>query len=68
MSKLFTTESAAIYLGVTPARIRQLIIEGRLKSEKYGRDHLIQEIYLKEYVTKGRNKRGRPRINNLRVR
>ena len=39
MSKFYTTESAAAYLGVTPARVRQLILEERLLSEKYGRDH-----------------------------
>ncbi len=68
MSKFYTTESAAEYLGVTPARVRQLIMEGRLKSEKYGRDHLIQEVDLKEYTAEGRKKPGRPLKNNLRVR
>jgi len=68
MSKLYTTESAAEYLGVTPARIRQLIMEGRLKSEKYGRDHLIQEADLQKYIAGGRKKPGRPVKNNLRVR
>ncbi len=68
MSKLYTTESAAEYLGVTPARVRQLIMEGRLKSEKYGRDHLIQEADLQKYTTGGKKKPGRPVKNNLRVR
>lgn len=68
MKKLYTSESAAKYLGVTPARVRQLIMEGRLKSEKYGRDHLIKELDLKEYIAGGKKKSGRPRKNNLRMR
>ena len=60
MSKFYTTESAAEFLGVTPARIRQLIMEGRLKSEKHGRDHLIQEVDLQEYTAGGKKKPGRP--------
>lgn len=69
MRKLYTTEAAADYLGVTPARVRQLIIEERLKSEKYGRDHLIRESDLVEYQRAGRRKPGRPsKKNNLRVR
>lgn len=60
MSKLYTTESAADYLHVTPGRVRQLIIEKRIKSEKYGRDHLIPENELKRYATGGKKKAGRP--------
>jgi site-specific DNA-methyltransferase (adenine-specific) len=60
MGKLYTTDSAAEYLQVTPARVRQLIIEGRIKSEKYGRDHLIPENQLKQYATSGKKKAGRP--------
>ena len=68
MGKFYTSGSAAEYLGVTPARVRQLIMEGRLKSEKYGRDHLIQEVDLQEYTTGAKKKPGRPGKNNLRVR
>ena len=68
MSKLFTTEMAATYLGVTAARVRQLILEERLESEKYGRDHLISEDALKQYELNGRKKGGRPRKKDLRVR
>ena len=68
MRKFYTTESAAQYLGVTPSRVRQLIMEGRLKSEKYGRDHLIHEVDLEEYTAGGKKKPGRPVKNNLRVR
>lgn len=68
MGKLFTTESAASYLGVTPARVRQLIMAERLPSEKYGRDHLISEDALQRYDKNGRKKVGRPRKKDLRVR
>ena len=68
MSKLYTTETAAEFLGVTAARVRQLILEGRLKSEKYGRDHLIQEPDLQVYTAVGKKKPGRPRNNDLRTR
>lgn len=68
MSKFYTTETAAEYLGVTPARVRQLIMKGRLKSEKYGRDHLIQEVDLQAYTAGGKKKPGRPGKNTLRVR
>jgi len=59
MSKLHTTESAAEYLGGTPSRVRQLILEERLESEKYGRDHLIEGKCLKQYLTAGKKKPGR---------
>ena len=68
MRKIYTTESAAAYLGVTPARVRQLILEERIPSEKYGRDHLITEDSLANYEKNGKRKVGRPRIKDLRVR
>jgi len=60
MSEWFTTEGAAKYLGVTASRVRQLIIESRLKSVKYGRDHLIEGSELKVFAERGKKKRGRP--------
>lgn len=60
MSKLLTTEDAAKYLGVTPSRVRQFILEERLGSEKYGRDHLIRESDLQYFAKTGRRKAGRP--------
>ncbi len=59
MSKFYTTESAAEYLGVTQSRVRQLILEERLESEKYGRDHLIKEEYLARYQAHGKKRQGR---------
>ena len=61
MSKYFTTEEAAKFLGVTPSRVRQFIAEERLGSEKYGRDHLIREGDLAEFVKSGKKKPGRPK-------
>lgn len=61
MGKLYTTDDAAKYLGVTASRVRQFIMESRLDSEKYGRDHLIQESVLEEFAKNGKMKRGRPK-------
>jgi site-specific DNA-methyltransferase (adenine-specific) len=63
MSKYFTTEEAASYLGVTPSRVRQYIAEERLPSEKHGRDHLIGERDLEDFAKQGKKKRGRPPKN-----
>lgn len=60
MSKYFTTDEAASYLGVTPSRIRQYIAEERLSSEKHGRDHMIKEADLEDFARNGKRKRGRP--------
>jgi len=40
---MLTTKEAAAVLGVTPARIRQLVLEGKLPAEKFGRDLMIKE-------------------------
>jgi len=61
MENFYTTEDAAKFLGVTPARVRQLIMENRLISVKYGRDHLIQKVTLEDFAKNGKLKRGRPR-------
>ena len=61
MKKYFTTSDAAQYLGVTPSRVRQYIVEERLESEKYGRDHMIEENTLAEFARHGKKKRGRPK-------
>ncbi|MDH5517600.1 MAG: helix-turn-helix domain-containing protein [Gammaproteobacteria bacterium] len=62
MSKLYTTDEAATFLGVSASRVRQLILEKRLKSQKIGRDHIITEIDLLEFKDIGPLKRGRPKI------
>jgi excisionase family DNA binding protein len=61
---LVTTKEAAQILGVTPARVRQFIKDGRLAAEKRGRDHLLGEQEVKRFKRHGRRsgpKGGRPR-------
>ena len=40
---LLTTKQVSERLGVSQERVRQLIIAGRLPSQQFGRDHLIEE-------------------------
>jgi site-specific DNA-methyltransferase (adenine-specific) len=63
MDKYLTTQEAAKFLNVSPSRVRQLISEKRIKSEKLGRDHLIHEEEVKYFAKEGRKKRGRPPKN-----
>lgn len=53
-----TTAQAAERLGVNASRVRQMILTGRLKARKQGRDWLIDERSLGAVA--GR-KAGRPR-------
>lgn len=56
---LFTTSQSAEFLGVTPSRIRQLILEGRLQATKVGRDYIIKQSDLEEFSTIPRTRTGR---------
>lgn len=47
MSATLTTKAAAERLGVSPARVRQLVLSGELPAEKFGRDLMIKEDDLK---------------------
>jgi excisionase family DNA binding protein len=38
----YTTSEVAAELGITPARVRQLVLDGTLPAEKVGRDLLIK--------------------------
>jgi excisionase family DNA binding protein len=58
VSKLLTTLQAAEILGVSDARVRQLVLDGRLPAQKFGRDLAIQEKDLKLVQDR---KPGRPR-------
>lgn len=60
MENVLTTEAAALILGVSQARIRKLIKEGRLPAEKRGRDLLLQETDVHLFAEHGRKKIGRP--------
>jgi len=55
--RMLTTEEAATHLGVTSARVRQMIIAGRLPAQRFGRSHMILESDLQ--LLEGRQP-GRP--------
>ena len=60
MDEKVTTGIAAKILNVTPARIRQLISQNRLKSKKIGRDHLLSLGDIKNFAIREQKKAGRP--------
>lgn len=60
MENYLTTQEAAKFLGVTAARVRQLILDERIKSQKMGRDHIIPHSELINYQKQGKKKPGRP--------
>ena len=39
--ELYTTSEAAEELGVTSARVRQMVLKGELAADKFGRDLMI---------------------------
>jgi excisionase family DNA binding protein len=55
--KFMTTKEAAERLSVTDARIRQLILDGRLPAQKFGNMNMIREEDLKLVAER---KTGRP--------
>lgn len=54
-----TVAEAAPLLGITPNRVYVLIREGRLKSTKLGRDHLLLRSDVEAFAKKPRTP-GRP--------
>lgn len=42
MNETLTTKEAAERLGVTPARVRQMVLSNQLPAEKFGRDLVIK--------------------------
>jgi excisionase family DNA binding protein len=56
--RMMTTREVATRLNVSLRRVRQLIEEGRLPSQQFGRDHLIKEADL---ILVENRKVGRPR-------
>lgn len=57
---LITTAEAAVLLRVTPGRVRQLIGNGQLESEKRGRDHLLDQAEVERFDHKTAEKAGGP--------
>jgi excisionase family DNA binding protein len=57
MDKTLTTKEAAEILNVSTARVRQMVLSGRLPAEKFGRDLLIHE---KDLALVKDRKTGRP--------
>jgi len=57
-SEWITTHDAAKELGVTPGRVRQYVLEGRLPATKSGRDLLIRRNDLN--LIRERRTAGRP--------
>jgi excisionase family DNA binding protein len=53
-----TTSEAAERLGISQARVRRLILDGRLPAKKFGRDHQIREADLAKVKNR---KHGRPK-------
>jgi excisionase family DNA binding protein len=64
--RYLTTEEAAQALGITQARIRQLILDGTLSAIKLGHEQygtwLVPEAEIEKYK-QTRRKRGRPSKN-----
>lgn len=66
MDDYVTTAQAADELGVNPSRVRQLITQGRLRTRKVGRDHLITRAELEEVRQRPAGwPKGRPRSTYL---
>jgi excisionase family DNA binding protein len=57
MNKGLTSTEAAARLGISTARVRRLVLDGRLRAEKFGRDLVIYEADLESFE---RLKGGRP--------
>lgn len=60
VANLITTDAAAKYLGVTPQRVRQLVVAETISATKYGRDYLLDAESVQTYK-KNRKKAGRPK-------
>ena len=61
MRNNLTTGQVAAYLGITPARVRKLIKDGRLPSKKQGRDYALHCSDVEEFAKYGRKSVGRPK-------
>ena len=59
MNKITTTQAAAI-LGVTPSRVRQFILQGRLPATKVGRDLFLDRKTVEEFAKQPRRPGPKP--------
>jgi excisionase family DNA binding protein len=59
--QLLSVADAASILGVVTSRIRTLLIKGKLRGEKYGRDWMIRADDLREFEKTYKPTTGRPR-------
>lgn len=67
----YTTAEAATALGVTVGRVRQLVLDGTLKAEKFGRDLSITaealEVARQRKTTRGREPKPKPEATAKKV-
>ena len=52
--RLFSVKAAAKELNVTPGRVRQLVLENRIRPMRLARDLLIPESEIKRYARERR--------------
>lgn len=60
MSKKLTTKEIAEQVNLSPIRIIQLIQNGFIEAEKFGRDYMVDSKYVEIILTRP-EKRGRPK-------
>jgi len=65
MEPYLTTKEAAKILGVLPRQVTRLIGAGKIKASKIGRDWIINEKDLNDYLDRRRSP-GRPRRKEQR--
>jgi len=58
--KQYTTTECAKLLGISQARVRQLILNNQLRAKKMGRDWIIEKEDVEKFSTQ-RRKPGRPK-------
>lgn len=61
-----TTEGAGVVLGVSAARVRQFIRDGRLRARRFGRDWMIGRSEVARFSSEPRERTGRPK-KSLRI-
>ena len=58
-AQMYTTKEAATELGITPGRVRQMVLNGSLPAQKFGRDLMIKADDLEKARTR-QTEPGRP--------